>query len=402
LFPLLVATEVSTLATFHFEHRHKLIYAQETNSYNAENPGPYQVAKHIDTRGNYDLLPDNHKKYAVDNHPETGDIRWDLGKLTSDQIQQLTANFGVKKQGSASSFQCCLVIQRHNVMSDVYDNNDIINPHVTGVEKKYNTLLRMINTVFSSEFIDDFIHLNDAKRRKDFEEAHGGSPVKAFWHEIAEYHNNATNNADIGIMSCSMEDEDKHLFDLGETESVDLRNCDQLNHMSAAQCMSDMMKCPATIQIAIKASGHHSDNMWTYLNKKFLTPRAYVAVTPGAAVYCLDIMCSKNDAIDSAFCETLAGGAANSHIGFAKGDAASKGKNGKGDFLSALKQLNVKMESAINESSEQRKEHMRMKKTEKEKENITNLWSECRELSEAANGLMHHFQSAPVLRNLHI
>lgn len=293
-------------------------------------------------------------------------------------------------------------MQRHNVMSEVCDINDIINPHATANEKKLNTLLRQINTVFSSTFINDFVHLNDAKRRKDFEEAHGGSPVKAFWREVSEHHNDTTNNAELGLMAYSMEDEDKHSFDLQETETVDLRNCDQLNQKSAQQNMSDMFKCRAKIQVAMKASGHHCDDMWSHLRKTFLAPQAGASVVPGAAACYLDLMCSKNQSIDTAFCEALSDEQrADSDIGFKDGDSADKrsGK-GKSDFLEALNDINVRMENATTTTASQRQAFLTLSKTKASQEQMSRLWSEHQELSLTAENLRNRFECGAMLRNV--
>jgi len=94
------------LLAFRFEHRHKLLFSQELNERDQENPGPHQVAKCLETNGNHENLPESSQRLIVPDHPTAGVIRWDLAKLSSDQIRQMTANFGVKKHGSASNFLC--------------------------------------------------------------------------------------------------------------------------------------------------------------------------------------------------------------------------------------------------------------------------------------------------------
>jgi len=81
------------------------------------------------------------------------------------------------------------------------------------------------------------------------------------------------------------------MHDLVASDVVDLRNFDQMSGDALAQTVRGMFKSRAKIAVAMKASGHHSDDMWTCLRETFLTPQAGAAALPGAPVCHLDLLC---------------------------------------------------------------------------------------------------------------
>jgi len=195
------------LAVFRFEHKSNLVFVQETDKNNKENPSAAQIAKHIACRGDWTALSKDNKKWVATNKSTNHTICWDLVKLQSEQIWQLTFNFGVKKHGLASNCTCRLAMVRHCAMEKVHENNNIINPSVSPQET--NTLMRAIHALFASEFKEEFLKSKDSKKRRDFEAANRGNPIKKFHRDVSEFVNDAAKDPTISIVPHSNEDEDQ-------------------------------------------------------------------------------------------------------------------------------------------------------------------------------------------------
>jgi len=223
------------LAMFRFEHCSNVVHAQEVDKNNKQNPSATQVAKHITCRGDWKNLTSDQKKWIDNNKCADHTICWDLAKLRSEQIRQLTFDFGVKKRGSASSCTCRLAMARHSVVEQVHKNNNIINPNSSPQERKTNTMMRAINALFASEFKADFLKFDDAKKRKDFEAASGGNPIKNFHNDVAECCNDPANDSTLLTVLHSEEDEDQPLHDLVQNDGVNLSDFDQMNGDAIAQ-----------------------------------------------------------------------------------------------------------------------------------------------------------------------
>ena len=159
-----------------------------------------------------------------------------------------------------------------------------------------------------------------------------------------------------------------------------------------------LRKCRAKIDVAMKASGRHSDDMWTHLRKTFLTPRAGAAALPGAAVYCLNVLCSKNTEIDAAFTEDLAENAkADSNIAVGKDEAAGQGnKGGKSkasEFIAMGKELREDM------AAEQRETLIGLHRQHLEEDAKSSKWKECLTLSDAVSKMIKE-ERTDVLKNI--
>ena len=174
------------LAAFTYEHRACLTLGDEVDEsaaaklsreearqeaiLNGEDPDKYvgdirNVAKFITVRKG----KPNEKKFVLED-------------LNSSQLRQLSYNFGCRKVGSASMFDCRMEMARKITMGTEYDNMILPNASSTRDDILINTLLRIINAVFHPEFVTRYLELNDTKRRKELEQARGSSPLKVFWY----------------------------------------------------------------------------------------------------------------------------------------------------------------------------------------------------------------------------
>jgi len=248
------------LAAFKYEHKSMLICEEEINP-KAKDPqqptGPVTVARYIVTRKG-----------------KPNEKTWDLKELNSTQIRKLALNFGCTRVGSLTMFDVRVQMALRKNSGVMYGNSLVPNPHSSAVEKKLNTLMRILNAAFSNSLVDRFIQLNDKKYRKDYEEAHGGSPAKAFFTDLSEMVNDHVNNSELSIVLDSGEEEDMHLHDLVSNNLVNLNDFNLGNAKTVQQNLCDVMKVRERCVAASKVSGEHSNDLWNYcINKKFAKVR---------------------------------------------------------------------------------------------------------------------------------
>ena len=279
------------LINFTFNERDRMEIFEEINSRDKKDPGPYRVASFI----------------SVGSPGSSHYHRFDLAKdLDSQGLRRLAMNFGCTNVGSLSMFACRRAMAAKVDLGTTYDNNTVPLPTSTANDRRVNTLCRLVNVVFLQMFRDRFIALNDALKRKQFESTAGGSnPIKQFWLEVSDYFNDSTNNSDIGALTYSGEDEDKHIHRFAYDQGINPNDFNQMTWDAAKQAMRDLMRARQNILVSIKVSGHHSNDAWDYCNRKHLTVRKNV-VMPGAPVYYLDKMCEETPDIDQAYTEVLA------------------------------------------------------------------------------------------------
>jgi hypothetical protein len=145
--------------------------------------------------------------------------RLDLALFNSKQIMKLAQNCGVKGGGNLTLFAAHRKIATAINRGTVYDDNTIANPTTSADERKVKKLMRLINACFHSDMNDKFIDLNDAKKRKDYEAAHGGNPVKDFWIQVSEFTKDSSCNDELGVVLEATQGEDQHLQDFVESSS---------------------------------------------------------------------------------------------------------------------------------------------------------------------------------------
>jgi hypothetical protein len=244
-------------------------------------------------------------RYIINRKGKPNEKKWDLKELNSTQIRKLALNFGCTRVGSLSMFDVRVQMALRKNSGVMYGNSLVPNPHSSAVEKKLNTLMRILNAAFSNSLVDRLIQLNDKKYRKDYEEAHGGSPIKAFFTDLSEMVNDPVNNSDLSIVLDSGEGEDIHLHDLVSNNLVNLNDFNLGNAKTVQQNLCDVMKVRERCVAASKVSGEHSNDLWNYcINKKFAKVRKQ-EIVPAAAIYYCHVLCTKYPAIDGSFAEAL-------------------------------------------------------------------------------------------------
>jgi len=272
---------------FRADYKHKIICEEERDTKNVDDKELYNVAR---------WLPVNKPVLR----------RLDLATFNSKQIRRLALSCGVKGGGNLTLFQCRRKIAVSITMGTVYNDKTIANPSTTAAERKVNTLMWIANACFHSDMKDKFIDLNDAKKRADYEAAHGGNPVKDFWVQISDFTNDTTRNDVLGVVLDSRAGEDEHLIEFVAEDEFNLNDFTSQTYISCQQHMSDCMKARENCLKQMQLSGHHSNDLWTYCgNAKFTKLRQSSAPVPAKAIYYCHVLCSKNPDIDGKFATFL-------------------------------------------------------------------------------------------------
>lgn len=107
-----------------------------------------------------------------------------LEKLNADQLRLLCRRLGIQGAASAKRDDCRkLIALLQTINTQAATRGD----HARSIEQQAtNTLFRMINVAFSSEFIERFKELNDAKQRVDYET---GNLQTQFWMDVTLSYN---------------------------------------------------------------------------------------------------------------------------------------------------------------------------------------------------------------------
>ena len=85
--------------------------------------------------------------------------------ITLDQIRKFCKILGIKYVNNCTKFQCRRAIA---VLLEYGQANDG-NGRRFNEDRRQNTIIRITNVVFCSEFLDRFLRINDAKSRSDHE-----------------------------------------------------------------------------------------------------------------------------------------------------------------------------------------------------------------------------------------
>ena len=224
----------------------------------------------------------------------------DIERFSYKVIRKIAVNFGCKNVSSASKFECRRKMAIRLTSGTVYDLDKVANPVAEAADKKVNTYMRVINACFLPEFYDQFVHLNDAKQRVDYEAASGGNPIKAFWVEISNTVND-TEHKDVAVLHFTGEDDgDMRIKSLLETGGLKLADFNQTTNTTCSQMMKDVTRAHEKIRGAMTRSGTHCVDMWNYLNRTNLQVRVN-CIVPGTPVYYYGLLVKTHPGIEGSW-----------------------------------------------------------------------------------------------------
>ncbi|CAB9521941.1 hypothetical protein SEMRO_1252_G256220.1 [Seminavis robusta] len=379
------------VAAFRYEHKSRLELGEELNKRSKDNPGPFTVAQYIvfgsESRGNYE-------KFEID-------------KLSCDQLRKLAVNFGCKGVSSAGKFEIRRRMAIRCTAATAYDNPEIVNNFASARDLKINSTYRLLNTCVHSTYFQRFVDLHANKTRIDHESNRAG-PYKQFWIDIADFYNDTENNQELSVIYGAVEEEDERQFDIATAGPINPCNFNKLNHESCCQLVKDAMKAVEKIHAAMKKSGQGSNDPWSFCRKSVLTIRKGVEVSAEVAYYAFrirephpqlegswDAMLTEDLAASSTATPTASKAPPASST--ATPSTASIGSASANDSLiSSLGAWNESTRTA----SEQRQNYINMKTSQAAEERLTRMWNEYDRLSLRVMELRDNGNAPHLLHNL--
>ena len=222
------------------------------------------------------------------------------------QLRKLASKCNVKGAGMLSIWNCRLKIAAFVTAGTMYKENTIANPFTDGKQKQLNTFMQLINVFFSASMVQQFIGLNDRKKREDYEKAHGGDPVKAFFVEASNICNDTSLNSTLSKVAASREGEDYHLYTWTLNGDFNLNDFDPQTYATCLTKAHDVLKAQELALEGMRKSGTHDSDFWNFAsNPKFLKWRVNSPPLPAQAVYYCNVMCCQYPASDGKFADKL-------------------------------------------------------------------------------------------------
>jgi hypothetical protein len=146
---------------------------------------------------------------------EEGDATFDLQKLNLDQMRKLCCKVGVPQYvNKCNKFQCRKALWILAKFQQECANGNI--GFATMTDRMTNNIVRLSNIIFSHEFFESFLTLNDNKTRADHE-TH--DLPKNFWDNVAKSMN-GSNDEDPTPLDIVLLPDDNH-YD--KVEALNLR-----------------------------------------------------------------------------------------------------------------------------------------------------------------------------------
>ena len=289
-------------------------------------------------------------------------------------------------------------------LGEIYDQVNAPSVRSTSVEKRVNTLFRLLNACFLPRNYKRLSKLNDNFGRQEFESVSGGNPVKEFWVEISDTVNDNDDDQITLLLFTTGNSANEHMHKLVNVDKINMNDFNTTTHKTCKENMADLMKCRQQIMRSKKTSGTHSNDTWTYLNTKHLTPRKNILMPP-LPVYYLDLLCQEHPDMDQAYTDVLAdhlkSDSSMDPSEITEDTSTTKGSDKvKEEFLRAIEQTNNYMKRASKDAATQRSEMLNLQKQEADQKRTAQYWTEYTSLSEKYLSLKDNFGNHKMIRNL--
>jgi hypothetical protein len=184
-------------------------------------------------------------------------------KLNLDQHRLLCSNLGIKNYGSMNLFQCRQAMAKVCQYATALETAGITPG--SNHSLKNNTLCRLINVCFSTQFVDALLTLNDIKNRRDHE---GGTTYKEFWVKAADAHNSFVVDDDLDpefeeIYNPNLQD--PHLADLWVDDETNLQKVNNLTSTVFRERVLDLFRIRRKMKENMTKSGTHDNDPYNFV-----------------------------------------------------------------------------------------------------------------------------------------
>ena len=193
-----------------------------------------------------------------------------LDSLTLQQLRDFAKRLTVSGSSRLNTFQCkhAIAVQviTYAAVSEGFTSRS--NESKKCNQKRYNTLVRLTNVIFSEDFLPTFLMLNDNHTREDHEVGVGGS-MQYFWKDVS-----------LALSAKSFDDEEEDPY--GEIDHFEEDNDDTISkHIDEAiedpkdytpqsgQVLEDWTKKLIRVHVLVKQnmtqSGTHSSDIFDFV-----------------------------------------------------------------------------------------------------------------------------------------
>jgi hypothetical protein len=156
-----------------------------------------------------------------------------------------------------------------------------------------SNIIRLTNVIFSNEFLDDFISLNDKKTRNDFE---AKKLPAAFWKEVT-----TTVNCCVEDDSCAVttviDKEDLHYDEINE---INLCLYDNFNEVTLKKTVKLLFKIRKEIQNMMTTSGEHCNDHYEFCDAAIKRVSGSKNITK-IGLYYFHLRCNQHKEVDGMF-----------------------------------------------------------------------------------------------------
>lgn len=230
-------------------------------------------------------------KLRSDCNDEDETTQFDLEKgLTLDQLRQFCRKVGCPFIHTCNKYQCrkALAILANHQERRERDGEKFS----TVSERATNNIVRMTNIIFSNNFLEPFLALNDIKKRIDHEV---GMLPNEFWNEVAEAMNGALED-DNSPLDLVISEEDPHYGDL---LLLDLDEYDLMTSEVMRKKFNMLLKVRRVMIKDMTTSGEHGNDPYNFVDVAMKKAGGTGLTTLGC--YYFFLRCSATPAIDVSF-----------------------------------------------------------------------------------------------------
>jgi hypothetical protein len=181
----------------------------------------------------------------------------ELDKLTLDQLRKLCKNVGVQYVNNCTKFACRKALW---ILSNHQEQREKDGIRLSTVsERASSNMVRLVNVVFSHNFFESFLKLNDIKTRSDHET--GGLPSD-FWADVAEALNGDAEDDD-SATNIVISLEDPHYDELMD---LDLDDFDITTSSVLRKKFNLLLKVRKVMKQNMTLSGEHDNDPYNFVD----------------------------------------------------------------------------------------------------------------------------------------
>jgi hypothetical protein len=228
------------------------------------------------------------KVFVASSATINGNTPFYLDGLTLQQLRHLARIFYVPHAHNLNKFMCRYNIAAAVMRRKVLDDTNVNKSHEaknsgptsnTSSSKRYNTIMRMINVLFSVDFLPQFLESNKNKSRYDFEIGVGGD-MSRFWKNVSDELSNNIDVNDSDLESCNDPYNESIIENNEGKENIekifsmtDINLGDYLKETPEvlSSWAKDLVRVRAKIISNMTTSGTHENDLFQFVDRALLS-----------------------------------------------------------------------------------------------------------------------------------